>query len=244
MQNRVLKKKNYLLTFLCLVLIQLNPAVHAQVPDYRSVFGDDWDKALSFLEENHGWMSRLLQKYDIPYPEAVAVIFPELVRYSAMRDRMETGVLKALYVNLGQDYADFSIGRFQIKPSFAERIRAEAGSLTGRRPENLFQRINEETSGTEFRSLIVKELEDAESEFRYVIAFYLLCSKKFRTAMPEDDTLRIKFLASAYNTGFWKTADEISSMADKKFFSTRLVTREYYSYSAVSLYWYRKYLGL
>ena len=38
------------------------------------------------------------------------VIFPELVRYSAIRDKMEITLLKTLYRNLGEDYADFSVG--------------------------------------------------------------------------------------------------------------------------------------
>lgn len=40
---------------------------------------------------------------------AVAVVFPELVRYSALMDFMETTAVKALYQQKGVKGADFSL---------------------------------------------------------------------------------------------------------------------------------------
>ena len=77
-------------------------------------------------------MKRLCDKYDVSYPMAIAVVFPEIVRYSAIRDKIEITLLKALYINLGEDYADFSIGQFQMKPSFAEALHKKAPMLKGR----------------------------------------------------------------------------------------------------------------
>ena len=87
--------------------------------NYRETFGRDWDKALSFVAENRNWIAPELEQYNVSYPVAIAVIFPELVRYSALRDKIEITLLKALYINLGEEYANFSIGPFQMKPSFA-----------------------------------------------------------------------------------------------------------------------------
>ena len=56
---------------------------------------------------------------------AVAVVFPELVRYSALMDFMETTAVKALYQQKGVKGADFSIGRFQMKPSFVEDLERQ-----------------------------------------------------------------------------------------------------------------------
>ena len=52
-------------------------------------------------------MEPVLAKNHISYPLAVAVIFPELVRYSALRDKMEITLLKALYINLGDRLCKF-----------------------------------------------------------------------------------------------------------------------------------------
>lgn len=226
--------RSFINLLLCFTLfIQL---VDAQQPDYRSLFSADWNKAEQFLQENDKWIRESLIKYDIPYKEAIAVVFPELVRYSALRDKMETGVLKALYVNLGQDYANFSIGQFQIKPSFAEKIRETAVPVLGKTGRELFGR--RQPSDRDLRSLIVGELEIPQKEFSYLIAFYLICKKRFPD-LPEQAEERIRFLASAYNTGFWKTREEITIMADRRYYSTKLFSDEHYSYSDIAVYWFR-----
>ncbi len=212
--------------------------ISGQEPDYPVIFGSDWQKAISFLEENDSWIRPALIKHKIPYNEAIAIIFPELVRYSALRDKMETSVLKALYCSLGDEYADFSIGVFQIKPSFAERIISEAG-FKGKAPAC----IKRKEQGTYlFRKAIVDQLEDPKSELNYLIAFYKICRKRF-PGMPEDEAMRIRFLATAYNTGFWKTEDEIIAMQSRKFFNTKIFRTENYSYADVSLCWLEKYSG-
>ena len=56
---------------------------------------------------------------------ALAIGAPELMRYSMVSDFIETEILELSYVDHGLDYADFSIGKFQMKPSFVERLEAE-----------------------------------------------------------------------------------------------------------------------
>jgi hypothetical protein len=213
----------------------------SQPLDYEELFGSDWEKALQFVEENDRWMRPLLEKYKISYPVAIAVVFPELIRYSALRDKMETALLKTLYRNLGEDYADFSIGVFQVKPSFAGKILTEASSVIGRRTKALFKRRSIYQDERDYRGAIITDLEDPESEFHYIIAFLMICDKYF-SSDTADDTTRIRFLATAYNTGFWKTREEIEKMSNAKFYSTKLFNTENYSYADVSLFWYNQYI--
>lgn len=212
----------------------------SQSVNYREVFGDDWKKAENFERENRNWMEPLLTDNHIPYPLVIAIIFPELVRYSALRDKMEITLLKSLYISLGDEYANFSIGQFQMKPSFAELIRSQAPAAMGRKSEIKFKSESEFEKTWEFRRSIVADLEDPESEFRYLIAFFKICEKKFRIASL-DDTERLKFLATAYNYGIDKNAAQINMMTNKKFFNTKLFKTENYSYADVSLFWYREF---
>ncbi len=211
----------------------------SQSLNYEELFGDDWEKALQFADMNEKWMRPLLERHQIPWEVAIAVVFPELVRYSAIRDKMETSMLKTLYRNLGNDYADFSVGVFQVKPSFAEKIREEVPLLEGWRMKSLFRKKNSYKNVREYRGAIISDLEDPRSEFKYIIAFITICDKRF-TRIADNDTSRIRFLATAYNTGFWKKEEEIEKMSNSKFYNTKLFRTENYSYADVSLFWYKQ----
>ena len=51
-----------------------------------------------------------------------AIVYPELLRYNYIQDFIETSGLELIYMRYGAKTADFSIGHFQMKPSFAEHI--------------------------------------------------------------------------------------------------------------------------
>jgi hypothetical protein len=210
----------------------------SQSYNYQQIFGDDWNKAVEFERENRSWMEPILARNHIPYQLAIAVIFPELVRYSALRDKIEITLLKALYINLGEDYANFSIGQFQMKPSFAEIIRAQAPLVLGRRSGIVFKNPSEYDDISNYRKSIVNDLEDPKSEFNYLIAFLRICEKDYATNR-KDEIHRLKFLATAYNYGIDKSASQIDAMIDSKYFNTKLFKTENYCYSDISLFWYK-----
>jgi hypothetical protein len=227
--------------FVFLLLTSFLRSTSSQVLNYQDLFGEDWKKAQSFEKENRNWMEPVLLKNHIPYPLAIAIIFPELVRYSALRDQMEITLLKALYVNLGKEYANFSIGHFQMKPSFAEIIRERAQSAMGNRSGIDLKTSSDFDDIKEYRKSIVADLEDPKTGFNYLVAFMKICEKIFETNRM-DELLQLKFLATAYNCGIDKSAEQILSMTDKKFFNTKLFMTENYSYAEVSLFWYKQYL--
>ena len=227
--------------FFLILFTGLHGSGYAQSLVYSEIFGSDWQKALTFIEENNSWIKPALAKHEIPYAEAVAIIFPELVRYSALRDKMEISLLKTLYRNLGDDYADFSIGVFQVKPSFAEDIHNKVFAGTGKELKSLFRKQSSFPDKRSYRASVIADLENPETELNYIIAFYKICEKRYKTDWA-DETSKIKFLSTAYNTGILKNAGEIESMSDKKFFNTKLFKTENYSYADVSLFWYNQHL--
>ena len=210
-----------------------------QPTDYGRIFGKDWEMAGEFVRKNEKWMKELTGRYDVPYDIAVSVVFPELVRYSALLDKIEITLLKSLYISLGDEYANFSVGRFQMKPSFAEAVNTSI-HLFRNRLRNKFRQENEFDAPWKYRSSIVSGLEDPESQFLFLIAFLKICEHNYDLKAMGDEQ-KVKFLSTAYNYSFLKSFDDVNSMSDKKFFSTKLVAEEYYSYSDISLAWYRKY---
>jgi hypothetical protein len=223
------------------ILLRVNTS-YSQPIDYQTIFGKDWEKAQAFESENRNWIEPLLKKNKISYHLAIAVIFPELVRYSALRDKMETTLLKTLYVNLGEYYANFSVGQLQMKPSFAEAIHQQAPSVMSRRSEIVFRDETEFDDIKNYRKSIVVDLEDPKIQFNYLIAFFKICEKKFKTNRMDDIT-RVKFLSTVYNYGIDKSAEQVENMMDKKYYNTKLFKTENYSYSDVSVYWFKKYIS-
>jgi hypothetical protein len=212
----------------------------SQPLNYRDIFGDDWKKAEAFEKENRSWMEHALKRSHISYTLAIAVIFPELVRYSALRDKMETTLLKALYINLGDNYANFSIGQFQMKPSFAEMVRDQSQTLPGRRSSVRFKNSSDYDDVKSFRKSIVQDMEDPRIQFSYLIAFFRICETKWGITRG-DDVTNVRFLATAYNFGINKNRAEIERMIDKRFFNTKLFRTDNYSYADVSLFWYNQF---
>jgi hypothetical protein len=229
-------EKYYFGILLYISFILCEPVAFSQQTDYKSIFGRDWDKAEAFIAENEAWMRQLSDKYDISFPVAAAMVFPELIRYSALQDKIEITLLKTLYINLGNDYADFSIGPFQMKPSFGETIYEKAGSLKDK-IRLRFKSGSYAGKIREYRASIVKDLEEPASQFLYLICFIKICEKVYPIEKT-DDSFRVKFLASAYNCGLGNSFEKIRDMADKKFFNTKLYKTENYCYSDISLYWY------
>jgi hypothetical protein len=225
--------------FLLALLFPGELAVFSQATDYGQIFGKDWELAGEFVRKNEKWMKELTDRYDVPYDIAVAVVFPELVRYSALLDKIEITLLKSLYVSLGDEYANFSVGRFQMKPSFAEAVNTGI-QLFRNRLRNKFRQKSEFDAPWKYRSAIVSGLEDPESQFLYLIAFLKICEHTYDLKEMGDEQ-KVKFLSTAYNYSFLKTADDVNSMSDKRFFSTKLAAEEYYCYSDISLAWFKKY---
>lgn len=234
------EKYYYGLLLNLVVIIGSEPITFSQNTDYPSIFGRDWNKAEAFIVENENWMKHLSDKYDVSFPVATAVVFPELVRYSALLDKVEITLLKTLYINLGDDYADFSIGPFQMKPSFAETIHQKAGSLKDK-ISNQFRLGSRTENLREYRASIVKDLEDPISQFLYLICFIKICENTFNLEKA-DDNFRVKFFSSAYNCGLDKSFEKVIEMSDRKFFNTKLYKTDNYSYSGISLYWYADFM--
>jgi hypothetical protein len=234
-----IKKAGEIVSFLIL-LTGFHGSCHAQSLNYAEIFDGDWQKALTFIEENNSWLKPALASHNIPWNEAVAIVFPELVRYSALLDKMEITMLKTLYRNLGEEYANFSIGVFQVKPSFAEDIQTRVFSGTDKELKSLFRKKSTFPDKRSYRASVIADLENPQTELNYIIAFYKICNKRFKDSWS-DNVSKVRFLATAYNTGFLKNARDVESMYNKKFFNTKLFKTENYSYADVALYWFNNY---
>lgn len=206
---------------------------------YSRIFGTHWVKARAYVRENASWMEAMAREAGVDPDLAVAVVFPELVRYDALRNRLELTLLKALYVHYGDEYADFSVGRFQIKPSCAEKVLRELHHNGPRETALYFRRLHRGLKEKERRTAILRELEDPRTQYRYVLAILGILDRRFPCLAETPPISRLRFYAAAYNSGFMNTETEILRQRDEASFHTGVVRpRECHSYAAVAVAWY------
>jgi hypothetical protein len=219
------------------------PHLFSQKPagaqNYRQIFGDDYEFAVKTIETN-AWWSDSLARHSIDPHFALSVVFPELIRYSSITDYIEVKALEVLYVQYGKDYADFSIGLFQMKPTFAEQI--ESDILKYRLEENhpeLSPLHPSVTDSTDIRKERIIRLQDEKYQLLYLQAFILIMEQSFPGLSKTGDDNRLAFYATAYNTGYFKGEDVIRNEMIKERFCTGMVsTSVKYLYSDISLEYY------
>ena len=208
-------------------------------PDYRAIFGARYADAERFLGE-HAWIVGALELPAADAHLALAVVFPELIRFGAIQDEIQMRGLKVLYVLYGRNHGNFSVGRFQMKPSFAEQVESDYARLfTPRERAAIGIAAFERGDTAALRERRVRRLEDLAWQVRYLRLFVLVMGKRYRLASftgPED---RLRFYATAYNAGYAGGEAAIRRKMDRRLFHTALFQpAETYNYADVALSYY------
>ncbi len=201
---------------LALALLSCAPIAGAQ--DYEALFGRRWEAAADLvLMRASSWERRLHDLHADP-ESLVPVVFPELLRHSQFRSEVESLGLGTLYVTNGTAAADFSTGRFQMKPSFVEALETAVLSLPDAPAE--VRRIGvfpDAATDAQKRAQRLGRIQKDDWQLVYLASFYLVEENRFGVAaMPVRE--RIRFLAAAYNHGFLRPREEIEAAGLLRFF--------------------------
>lgn len=175
-------------------------------------------RAVQVLKKEQKTIDRVAAKYECQKFEVLGIVFPEIIRYSIFKDFFETKVLEQLYVLKGAEWADFSIGIFQMKPSFVEDLEYHVHYM----PElkaNFQDIIDYDATGEEsVRRERVERLKSFEWQLKYAFCYYFIMQKCYEAYQFKNDEARLKFFATAYNFGFTKSFDEIEDWMNEKAF--------------------------
>ncbi|MEL6638452.1 MAG: hypothetical protein AAFW73_12925 [Bacteroidota bacterium] len=200
----------------------------------------DVDKALGFLHQQSPLIERVVPAADFPTAEILSVVAPELIRYGWLRDFMETQALEIAYLNFGSSGADFSIGPFQMKPSFVEKMEAYADAHPDVQDRIPFPIISTASTEKAKRHQRLARLRDPEWQLRYALAFYHIGTHRFGFLQSLSPPERLAFLATAYNYGFDRPVAEIKDwQATEAFPYGRKFRGAQASYASVALAIYR-----
>ena len=175
--------------------------------DFRS----DFEEAINFLEEQEALLQEVAQEFPEHDAKAVlAIVSPELIRYQLFSDFFETKALELAYVSRGSEVVDFSIGRFQMKPSFIEEVEYHIHQhpLLSKKYQKT---INYPAQHTEddLRRLRLERLKNFEWQVRYAHLFYAIVNDCFSGFERNEEDDRLSLIATAYNYGFSRPVEEI-----------------------------------
>jgi hypothetical protein len=234
-----------LTAFIALAVLAGIAAAQTEAPadrDYPRLFGSAYRNARDFIAGNEA-SSRAFGAFGIPAGAAWAIVFPELIRWSALADLIQTANLQALYVQFGAGYSDFSVGRFQMKPSFAETIEGDFNRLLPPVEQKAIRGGPFETGDTvENRRARVRRLTDLDDQVRYLIIFFRVMDRLYASETWASDEDKVRFYAAAYNSGYRAGAARIRRETGRSRFQLGLVpAKPFYNYSDIAADFLRRY---
>lgn len=176
---------------------------------FPSFIQEELEDALRFLASHKNDLQEISHSWSSPRAEVLAIISPELIRHSLLQDFFETQALELAYVNFGPEVADFSIGYFQMKPSFVEALEKDISQNPILRTRFIHISTFPKQSEKAIRQTRLDRLKDFHWQLQYADAFYHIVQQRFPMTQSLEAAERVAFMASAYNLGFREAEGDI-----------------------------------
>jgi hypothetical protein len=223
-----------------IALPSTSPTVQATAEDYRGIFGEKYVEAETYLRETP-WIAEGLRLPPEETRIALAVVFPEIIRYSYLEDKIQVRALKVLYVQYGRKYANFSVGHFQMKPSFIEQLEADWNRLASageRTAARIPAFVTADESGP--RKERVLRLDSMRWQVDYLRIFMALMRKRYGDVVFTSVEDRLRFYATAYNAGYAAGEEKLRQRMKEKHFHLELFfPKRTYNYGDVAVFFFR-----
>jgi hypothetical protein len=225
-------------SIICIVVFSYAKKEYSN-PNFGKTFGTKAEKAtkkIHSLNEQFTLCSKLCAQ-DVVFMQSL--VFPEVMRYNSLKDDIETESLRTLYVQFGQEYANFSIGIFQMKPTFAVQVETKAKQLL---PDSIYkelQLVYEETDEESIREKRVDRLQDDEWQLVYLTAFICICNETYKQKTFANNKEKLQWYATIYNTGFDKSEQYISQkIKQENFYLNQGMPEKKFKYAAIASWYY------
>lgn len=204
--------------------------------DFQDQFKPQIEQVFVQLKQAEPLICQAYKDYGEHPAEVMAMVAPEMVRYNLFRDFFETKAIELVYVSLGSREADFSIGQFQMKPSFIEKLEHILREFPMAFPQ--FQFICDYPLVDErgVRKERINRLKSQYWQIQYAFAFYAVCQACFyeKNCGPADE--RVALFAAAYNMGIGAKISDLQNWIDQKAFPYGLKYKgTQWSYSHLSV---------
>jgi len=208
-----------------------------QENDFKEIFGGHYNSSCEFLVSNESIIDSISSVYNTDPAVTSAIIFPELIRYSIIRDFIEVSSLELIYVNTGQ--IDFSIGPFQIKPSFAENIENKLDSIKELSKYNGYFQYSSSEEIT-IRRERLQRLKSFEWQLNYVSVFQKYIYLKYDFLSESDIEYQLRFISTAYNYNMDAGIESLNDNMSRAYFPWGSFNdKRKYNYSEISWYFFK-----
>lgn len=204
--------------------------------------GNDLSTAEAYAQQERAAWREIFTAFEVDAQLAEAVIFPELIRYSLLQDYAETAAISSSYVLLGDKGADYSVGRFQMKPSFIEALERR----WMQQPElpKQYDAWFDTSDTRQARQVRATRIADTLWQCVYLSMFIRLLQIDFPDLALMNDEHRVLWIATAYNRGVTfpgkdrgDTADIEAHIYDHAFYTDfiALPSTQRYCYASIAL---------
>lgn len=185
----------------------------------QNVFFEKYPDAIETAEKTYEKLELLQSLPNEKGRILFSIVAPEVAMYKKFMDVFETKTAELFYTNWGSDYANFSLGIFQMKPAFAEKIESE---YINKFPKGRFKDSLKyiDTGLVEIRSKRIERLKSSVFQQIYLICFYDLLEIKYKNQITSLED-KISFYAAAYNYGIDAPENEIKKWQSKISFPGR-----------------------
>ena len=208
----------------------------AQGDLYCKEYEKDCQNAKSFFTEQKSKLEIAAKTCNLSAKFLFSIVAPEITQFSYLSNKIETYSLNVFYVQNGKAYSNYSIGIFQMKPSFIEALENYISSdndLKTKYKKFLFENSNERPARVER----LNRLGSIEWQIEYLTLFCNVVNHKFATTNFTNEEEKLRFYAAAYNSGFHKTEYKIKETEQKAFFPH--FSTQKFRYSDIVVWFYR-----
>ena len=200
---------------------------------YTALFPKETQEAVDFFTQHSQEISTQLKRLDKETRKiAIAIVAPEVSQYSTVMDFFELRTLFISYRNFGR--GDFSVGYFQMKPSFIEGLESEiakSSALTKKYSSYLPRGTDKEKRETR-----LKRLRTLEWQLKYLEVFIDVAKQKTKGIKFPDNESKLRYWATLYNSGFSLSKERVKHYQNKKLFPR---SSRSFNYSDVAVEFYK-----
>lgn len=165
---------------------------------------------------------------------AQAIVMPEVAMYTKLGGQMEYRTLCLMYILHSK--AEFSIGLFQMKPSFVEQLEQQlaADKNLKRKYAKLFIH---KRNARECRKIRMDRMMQLKWQTRYLAAFVDICKQKTANIHFTSTQELLRHWATLYNAGLHRSAADVNRLQRLKQFPH---FRNKYNYADVAWEFYQQ----